>query len=67
MPMAELDCSVLVLWSYCAKQTFQLFGFSVFQWWEYQMKVIPEKSCVLTLISTFLLDFLANVFFFYQD
>ena len=22
------------------------------------MKVIPEKSCVLTLISTFLLDFL---------
>ena len=43
MPMAELDCYVLVLWSYCAKQTFQLFGFSVFQWWVYQMKVIPEK------------------------
>jgi hypothetical protein len=38
---AEFGYPVLVLLFYCS-QNFKLFGFPIFRFWSYLMKVIPE-------------------------
>jgi len=52
--LAGFGDPVWALWFYCT-QSFKLFGFPIFRFWAYLMKVIPKNaSCALNFISTFL-------------
>jgi hypothetical protein len=39
--LADFGYPVYTLWLYCS-QNFKLFGFLIFRFWAYLMKVIPE-------------------------
>jgi len=43
------------LWCYCSSRFKKIFGFPIFQIWQYLMKVISETLSVPNLISTLLL------------
>jgi hypothetical protein len=43
--VADFGYPVKALWFYCS-QNFTLFGFQIFRFWEYLVKVIPETHHV---------------------